>query len=143
MVTTAFAAQKGNSAIQAWALNLKDALEQAFVLTAAWLNEATSPTVRVFTDFALDMGDDKGPATLMEMRKNGDLSRETLWEEAQRRNILSADFDAEEELDRLDGELPDPDTTTDQMGALGGTPPTDPNAPPANDPNGNDSQAAA
>jgi hypothetical protein len=39
-------AQKANSAIQAWALGLKDALEQAFVFTALWLGEKTSPSVR-------------------------------------------------------------------------------------------------
>ena len=131
VVSAAFASQKASSAIQAWALGLKDALEQAFVLTAAWLNETTSPTVAVFTDFALDATDDKGPTVLTEARKNGDLSRETYWEELQRRNILSADFDPEEEMDRLDKELPDPDSAVDVAAA--GTPPVDPETPPAND----------
>jgi hypothetical protein len=39
VVTTQFAAQKGNSAIQAWALNLKDAMENALRYTAMWLKE--------------------------------------------------------------------------------------------------------
>lgn len=120
VVTTAFAAQKGNSAIQAWALNLKDALEQAFVLTCQWINETATPTVRVFTDFALETGDDKGPDALQKMRENGDLSQETLWEEARRRNILSADFDPDTERQRLLDEAPDPDTAADMADALPG-----------------------
>jgi len=133
VVTTAFAAQKGNSAIQAWALNLKDALEQAFVLTAMWLKEAAAPTVRVFTDFGIDMDDDKGIDSLNAARKARDLSRLTYWEEMQRRNVLSADFDPDEEKKRLEEEAaaepPPPPVLA----------PLDPNAPPANDPQ----QAAA
>jgi len=125
VVTTAFAAQKGNSAVQAWALNLKDALEQAFVLTSMWLNERYEPTVTVFTDFSLEMGDDKGPTTLTEARKNGDLSRETYWAELKRRSILSGDFDAKAEEQRLIEEMPDPDDDEEIEGAL---------TPPANDP---------
>jgi hypothetical protein len=113
VVTTAFAAQKGNSAVQQWALNLKDALEQALKLTAKWLNVAVEPEVRVFTDFALEIGDDKGPPTLTEARKNGDLSRRTYWSELQRRNILSADFDADAEEAALIEEAPDEDDAQD------------------------------
>lgn len=117
VVTTAFAAQKGNSAVQSWALNLKDALEQAMKFTAMWLNLSEEPTVSVYTDFSLDLADDKGPATLTEARKNGDLSQQTYWEELQRRNILSDDFDPEEERSRLDAELPDEDDADDIEGA--------------------------
>lgn len=118
VVTTAFAAQKGNSAVQAWALNLKEALEQALTLTALWLKEQAAPVVRVYTDFAIEIGDDAGPKTLLEMRKAGDLSRRTMWSEAQRRNILSADFDPEEEETRIEDEAPDEDTADDLRAAL-------------------------
>jgi hypothetical protein len=106
VVSAAYAGQKASSAVQAWAWALKDALEQAFVLTAAWLREGQSPTVKLFTDFALEIGDDKGPETLSTMRAAGDLSQETLWTEMKRRNILSADFDVDAERDRLLGEMP-------------------------------------
>jgi hypothetical protein len=138
VVTTAFAAQKGNSAIQAWAFNLKDALEQAFVLTAKWLNMApnVAPEVKVFTDFDLGTDDATDFATLVSMRKSGpnnepDLSRQTLWEEAKRRGKLSGDFDANEEQNRLDGEMPDPPSAADLAGAL--TPPGTPPAPAPGD----------
>lgn len=114
VVTTAFAAQKGNSAVQTWALLLKDALELAWEYTAKWLSDPdNAPEVEVFTDFALEMGDDKGPTMLMEMRRNGDLSRHTLWEESRRRNILAESFDGQAEEERLIDELPDDDSDED------------------------------
>jgi hypothetical protein len=120
-------AQKANSAIQAWALALKDALEQAWLLTAAWLNAPdTAPEVRVFTDFEVGMDDDKGLDTLLESRKSGDLSRQTYWEELKRRGVLSPDFDADDEEGRLVDEAPDPDTALDLAAAA--TPPADPQA---------------
>jgi hypothetical protein len=107
VVTTAFAAQKGNSAIQQWALNLKDALEQALYITALWKGEADGPDVNVFTDFALEVEDDAGPQIIMSMRKNGDLTRETMWKEFMRRSTLSPDFDMKAEQEGLDQEAED------------------------------------
>lgn len=123
VVTAALASQKASSAVQAWAFRLKDALEQAFMFTAMWLNlpVAQAPEVVVFTDFALEASDEKGPAALMEARKNSDISRRTLWAEYQRRGILSGDFDPEAEEQALEEELPDPDDAVDLEGAL--TPP--------------------
>ena len=106
VVSAAYAGQKASSAVQAWAWGLKDALEQALVLTGMWLKDTRTPSVKVFTDFALEIGDDKGPETLTKMRDGGDLSQETLWTEMKRRNILSADFDPVEERDRLIEEMP-------------------------------------
>lgn len=116
-------AQKANSAIQAWALGLKDTLEACFWLTAKWLKSDLKPVVQVFTDFALEMGDDKGPDFLLTMREKGDLSRSTLWSEAKRRNILSGDFDPKAEEKAIADELPDEDSEEDALGAL---PPADP-----------------
>lgn len=119
VVTTAFAAQKGNSAIQAWALNLKDALEQALMFTALWLGDPSKPAVSIYTDFAIEMADDKGPDFLLKMRETGDLSRETLWSEARRRNILSSEFKGDDEVARLEGELPGSADDADIQDALG------------------------
>ncbi len=102
VVTTAFAAQKGSSAIQAWALNLKDALEQAFVLTCKWLNDTTSkPVVMIDTDFDVEIEDSAAPQFLLSMRSKNDISQRTLWSEAKRRGFLSADFDADAEVEEL------------------------------------------
>ena len=106
VVTTAFAAQKGNSAIMAWALNLKNALENAFMFTSMWLKEEPLVKVNVYTDFEISMQDDKSIDALLAMRAAGDLSDETLWEQMKRRDILPQDFEADEERDRLFGEVP-------------------------------------
>lgn len=118
-ITTAFAAQKGNSAVKRWALALKDALEQAFVITALWLNEAQEPTVGVFTDFESGIGEDDGFTDLLSMRKDGDLSQETLWEEASRRGRLGDDFTVERERDRLRKEAQEAVEEDDEIDALG------------------------
>lgn len=113
VVTTAFAGDKANSVIQAWALNLKDALENAWQITARWLNVQDGPSVTVDTDFDIGLSDEKDPDTLMKMRANGDLSAQTLGEEYKRRGILSAEWDYEEEQDRLSNEIPS-DATDDE-----------------------------
>lgn len=137
VVSAAYAGQKASNAVQAWAWGLRDALEQAFKITALWVRETSAPSVYVFTDFALEMGDDKGPDVLQKMRENGDLSGETLWEEMKRRNVLSADFDPERERKRLDAEIPDPDSQADAVDAMG-----NPTADPASDPESDASLAA-
>lgn len=111
VVTTMFAAQKGNSAVQAWALRLKDALEQAFVITGMWLAENGETEVKIFTDFAITDADDNAVDNLVKLRTalEPQISQETLWEELKRRNVLSAEFDPEKELERLTGIVPEGD----------------------------------
>lgn len=115
VVTTAFAAQKGNSAVQQWAFMLKDALENALHLTGLWLNIEYEPEVTVFTDFGVEDSNDEIPKLLLEMRvrksQDGEpqLSQVTFWEEMKRRGILSAEFDPEEETKRLLNEVPGDD----------------------------------
>lgn len=99
VIAASFASSKGNSAAQAWALQLKDALEQSFVITAKWLGDSYQPEVDIYTDFGVDDRDGDDPVHLLAMRTNGDLSQKTLWHEFRRRGILSADFDPEIEVD--------------------------------------------
>lgn len=124
VVTTAFAAQKGNSAIQRWSLALKDALEQACVYTAMWLNEADEATVYVKSDYDSDIMGHEDFTEVVSMRKEGDLSQETLWDEAQRRRILSDEFDPEAEKKALEKEAEEGPSFADMQAAmLGGNPP--------------------
>lgn len=118
VVTTMFAAQKGNSAVQAWALLLKDSLERALVYTCMWLNSAEEPEVVIHTDFGIDSENDTAPATLTSMRASRDLSQRTYWSELQRRNILSAEFNAEKEEEALKFEAPDPMDLESQISAF-------------------------
>lgn len=92
VVTTANVAMKANSAVQAWALGLKDALEQAFKITAMWLNQPDGPEVDVFTDFAIDM---EAGTELAEISKATWLSDFDKFEEFKRRGVLrdGADWD--------------------------------------------------
>jgi hypothetical protein len=121
VVTTQFAAQKGNSAVQAWAWGLKDALEQAFVYTCLWLKLSEKPDVKVHTDFAIEVEAADVPKTLLEMRKAREITQETHWAEQKRRGVLSSDFDPAAEKVGLLAEAPDPDTEDEVRGSL--TPP--------------------
>lgn len=106
VVTTAFAAQKGNSAIQAWCINLKDALEEALRLTCLWLADTSEPEVQVYTDFAIDMESDKAPDFLLKLRERNDISRKALIVEAKRRDLLSPEYDEEKDMEEILAEVP-------------------------------------
>lgn len=110
-VTTAFAAGKSKSSVKAWALQLKDALENAFRITAKWMGSEYEATVSVYTEFD-EFVDGKDYEALRAARDNNDLSRETYWEECKRRGLFSEEFNAEREEARLLAELPGdgPDT---------------------------------
>ena len=105
-ITAAFAASKGNSSVQKWALDLKDAAEQCLMITAKWLGLDVEPELRIFTDFPVEMEQDTTPGTLLQMRSNGDLSRETLWTEMKRRGIFSSEFDIDSEKLKMAEEIP-------------------------------------
>lgn len=110
VITAAMAAGKAKSAVSAWALSLKDALENALLITWKWLSGFNTveyePEVNVYTEFDSFAEGNTDMATLTEMRKNGDLSRETLWAEAKRRKVLSPEFDHEQEEERILDEIP-------------------------------------
>lgn len=104
-ISAAAAASKANSAVQQWALSLKDALENALIITGLWMNDGAQYEVSVYTDFSASDDDDTTPNILIQMRNAGDLSRETLYAEMKRLGRLSDDFAAKEEQKRLVNEL--------------------------------------
>lgn len=108
VITTAFAASKARSAVAAWGLRLKDALENALRLTALWLNLGDyEPSVMVYDEYDNFIGDNTvDVAQLQAMRVNKDISRETLWQEMKRRNVLSQEFNEEAEAEALLKEMP-------------------------------------
>lgn len=106
VVTTMFAAQKGNSAVQAWALALKDRLELAFKLTAMWMNlDDAEPEVSVWTDFSIDLESEAAPSFLLSMYDKHVISREQLVAEAKRRNFLAAEYDANTDIEKVRADL--------------------------------------
>lgn len=100
-ITTAVAAGKSKSAVKAWAIGLEDALTIACYLTALWFGETEGPSVTVYKEFDEFTGEENDMQALLSMSQAGKLSDETLWEEAQRRDVLSTSFDPEKEQERL------------------------------------------
>ena len=102
VITTANVAMKAHSAIAAWTLRFKDALEQALRFTAMWLgDEANAPEVDIFQNFGVDLDGKFELDTLAKLQAQGVLSKQTVQEELRRRGVLSENFDVDEELKRL------------------------------------------
>lgn len=94
--------RKASSAVQAWAFLFKDALEQAWKITAMWLNDrAYEPEVVVHTDFAVELEQGKEIDALLKAQAQGIYSKKTVREEFRRRNIVANDIDDEEEEERI------------------------------------------
>ena len=85
------------------ALSLQDMLQAVLDDMATWEEVDTLGTVQVNLDFAVDFND-SDMTNLQSMRSSGDLSRQTLWREAQRRDMLGSDFDPDEEQRLLEDE---------------------------------------
>ncbi|TGU44647.1 DUF4055 domain-containing protein [Mesorhizobium sp. M2D.F.Ca.ET.145.01.1.1] len=98
-------AAKAHSAVQAWALDLQDALEQAFVYTAQWLKEDSAIEVTVDVDFSIEPYAPAPLQTLQAARAAKDITIETYWAGLRRFDVLPADFDADAEAVALADEL--------------------------------------
>lgn len=111
-IAAAYASAQASSAIQAWALRFRDALEQAMVVAAMYMGAPEqAPHVVVHTDYAITPGQDAHPDVLLRMHQAGVLSTATLWAEMRRRGVLGPDFEAADEAARL----AEPATNTDDL----------------------------
>ncbi len=99
VITSANVAIKAHSQLQAWALRLKDALEQAWVFTCQWLGQKKYPNVKVHTDFGVDMQAQAELEALQKARDARVISNKLHFEELKRRGVLSddADFDDDQQ----------------------------------------------
>ncbi|MCY3986237.1 MAG: DUF4055 domain-containing protein, partial [Candidatus Dadabacteria bacterium] len=88
VITTAVAAKKGNTAVQAWVGILTHDLENAFKITAQWM-QIRNPRVGVaiYTDFDLGIGDDESFKYVLQLATGDNplLSPQATLSEAQRR----------------------------------------------------------
>lgn len=109
---------KAHTAVQSWAMALKDALEQAFVFTAKWMRSTEEVEVSVHTDFAIGMYGAEEVRVLLDARKNGEISQQTFWDEMTRRGVLGPQFDAEQEEERLLLEIPGDDPADEADASL-------------------------
>lgn len=98
---------KENSPLAMMAMALGDALEAAFGFMADFASLGKSGgSVDVNTDFGVGTGTGIDLTVLASITAAGDLSKETLWSELKRRDVLADTFDADVEKDRLEAEAP-------------------------------------
>lgn len=119
-VTTSIAAGKARSAVSAWALGLKDALENALLITMLWMKDSYEPEVNVYTGFDNIADNNIDLEELGKSRERGDLSLETYWFELKRRKVLSPEFNSEDEYRRLLDEIPTEEDLTQPNSDEGG-----------------------
>lgn len=99
--TEAIGAAEVSSFAKDLAQSLQDVLQAILDDCALWTGEGSCGRVEVNMDFAVDLPD--GDLEMLKsMRQSNDITRQTLWKEVTRRNILSRDFDPEEEQRLLD-----------------------------------------
>ena len=100
---TSVEAAKAHSALQAWAMGLKDALEVCFYFTSRFLAvEQQKPvTVEVFTDFVTGDQSTTEATVLLLAERQLVLSKQTVREELKRRSLLGPDFQEGEEDGRI------------------------------------------
>jgi hypothetical protein len=98
---TAVDASKAHSAVEAWAIALKDALDQALMFTAAWMNVSDTATASVHTDFAADLSNVEQEKVLSDGSAKGIVSKKTVRGEWKRTGVLGPDYDKSDEEQRL------------------------------------------
>lgn len=101
VITTANVSMKAHSAVQAWALLLKDALEQAWKITVLWLKQKVEPVVQVHTDFGVDIDAPADLVFLQGIEAASVISKQLLFDEAKRRGVLADDADYDEDQEQL------------------------------------------
>ncbi len=90
-----------NSQLVAWALGLKDTLENALLAMAQFRGLPDEPVVKPNLQFEEAVGGDADIQRLLELRVAGEISRQTLYTELTRRGLLSDEFDADTEAELL------------------------------------------
>jgi hypothetical protein len=110
-ITTQVAAGKARSAVSAWALLLKDSIENAMVITAKWMGLEYEAEVVVYDDFDNLTDNTADLDTLNAARDRGDISLDTYWNELKRRKVLSLEFKNDEERKNILNEVPGDDET--------------------------------
>lgn len=102
VITTANVSIKAHSAVQAWALMLKDALEQAWKITMMWLLQPTTePVVNVYTDFGVDIDAPTDLVFLQGIETASVISKQLLFNEAKRRGVLADDADYDDDQEQV------------------------------------------
>jgi hypothetical protein len=103
-------AAEGHSELQNMAMKFSETLTIAFKMAGMWLSLDLPDEMRalVYTEFGPTSQESKDIDQLIQMRANNDISRESFYQELQRRNFLDINFDIEAEEQKLEDELPAP-----------------------------------
>lgn len=88
-------------ALQRIAEDQEDALDAALQLMAEWVGEKTGGHVQLFKDFGVTSLSEASLELLLEMNIAGTLSDETLFDETQRRGVISPERKWDEEKERI------------------------------------------
>lgn len=99
--TSAITVARTHSAVQAWAMRTKDALELALVFMARWAKLPETAECYVHTDFSAEILADADEKLLLEALTLGRITLDTWWDEMQRRGILGPQFDKTKEASAL------------------------------------------
>jgi len=89
------------SALGKMAQGLEDAIDQVLQFMADWQKLGDGGSVEINKDFDLDSTPDQSMATLITMNGAGNLSDQTLFEEAKRRSLVADGVNWETEQERL------------------------------------------
>lgn len=101
VVTTTNVARKAHNAVQAWALMLKDALEQTWKITGMWLKQNVEPEVNVHVDFGMDLDAGEELSAVASLQKDGVISKKLRFEESKRRGVIADDVEYDEDQEQL------------------------------------------
>jgi hypothetical protein len=118
---TSVEAAKAHSVVEAWALGLKDVLEQAFTFTSQWLNQAETVEVDVNTDFSVEQNAQAPLTALKDARASGDLGHRDYLYGLRRFGVLPPDADIDKIAEDAVNEQPSPDDEAAIVAAM--TPP--------------------
>lgn len=132
VITTAYAAGKSKTAVGAWALRLKDTLENAMRLSCLWLDiKNFEPEITIFDeydDFTSDQTSDM--SALQYANSNGKVSDINYRRELKRRGIIRADFDEQENIRQLLDQTPSDNSNVQDDGADNPSPSPQPQPKP-------------
>lgn len=109
----------GMCALQRTVQDLQDATNAALQMMAIWVGEPQGGTVTIYNDFGAATLAEASAELLLKTNQAGKLSDETLLNEYQRRGIVSADVDFEEERERIELQGPAQGTMTDPSSGSG------------------------
>lgn len=99
---------KASTPLAAYANALKDTLEKAFEFMALYMGIEGGGSLSVNTDFGVHLLGQADLQFILNARNTGQISHETFIKECVRRGILMGDIDADDEQEKLEAEIPEP-----------------------------------